>query len=254
LDELIVACTSIAQGEALEHLLARVGLRLPVMLALNSGLGREGVRSLEAAVSLADFIRAQKHLALKGIYSHEGHAYQSPETAPEEVHTLLMQARDIIGGSLEIWPGCSVTASRMATLPGITGVRPGTYVFGDLNLIHAGAMDWEEMAATILATVVDLPEPGLALIDAGSKTFSSDKTANGLSASSFDRCEIHVVRCSEEHGFVRGSDVEQLRVGERRRFVPAHVCPTINLTDELTIIRDDTIIDHWCVAARGKVR
>ena len=137
----------------------------------------------------------------------------------------------------------------------MAGVRPGAYVFGDLWLSRlTGCMAFEEVALTVVATVVDRPEPGLALIDAGSKTFSSDKAPGGLSAVGADGRDLNVVRLSEEHGFVTGADADGLQIGERVAFVPAHVCPVVNLTDELTVVGDVGATETWQVAARGRVR
>ena len=258
LDELIVACTSEAQAEALENVLALVDLRLPVMMAVDSGLGREGARGEEAARRLTDHIRRLPHLALHGIYTHEGHAYASPSNADEflaDVHARVVALRDDIDPDLPLWPGCSITAERMAALPGVNALRPGAYVFGDLMLAaEATTMDWEDVAVTVLAAVVDRPAPDLALLDAGSKTLSGDKTPRGLSGSLFDRRDVHVTRCSEEHGWATGNDVDGLKIGERVRVVPAHICPVINLADEVTVIRDGAVVDRWRVAARGCVR
>ncbi len=43
-------------------------------------------------------------------------------------------------------------------------------------------------------------------------------------------------------------------VGDRVEIIPNHICPAVNLTDELVIVRDGHVVDHWPVAARGKVR
>lgn len=259
LDELFLACTSAAQAEALERVLAAADLRVPVMMAVNTGLGREGARTVEDAVGLAAFIHKQPHMELRGLYTHEGHAYAAEKGAAravaEDVHRQIVSARDRIDPALKIWPGCSVTAAEMAALPGVDAVRPGAYVFGDLALaVTTGVMEWDDIALTVLATVIDRPEPGLALLDAGSKTFSSDKTPGGISGSWYDGRDIHITRCSEEHGHVTGAQVDQLRVGERARVVPAHVCTTVNLADEVMVIRDDEVVDIWRVDARGKVR
>jgi D-serine deaminase-like pyridoxal phosphate-dependent protein len=101
---------------------------------------------------------------------------------------------------------------------------------------------------------VDCPEPGLALLDAGSKVLSGDKSADGTHAADFARREIRVMRCSEEHGWATGADVERLRVGDRLRLVQNHVCPVINLTDDLTVMQDHAVAGEWRVAARGKSR
>src|SRR5437764_777884 len=114
-------------------------------------------------------------------------------------------------------------------------------------------MQWDDLAATVLSAVVDKPESGLALLDAGSKTLSGDKTPEGVSAVLQDRPDLRVIRCSEEHGWVRGDSVDDLRIGERVRLVPAHVCPVINLADSVTVVRGGEILDNWRVAARGCV-
>ena len=258
LDELIVACTSEAQAEALERVLAAAELRLPVLMAVDTGLGREGARGPASAAGLAAAIGRQPHLCLRGVYTHEGHTYGGGENADEElraVHERLVAARDRIDPSLSLWPGCSVTAARMAALGGVAAVRPGAYVFGDLNLtITNRVMDWEDVALTVLATVVDRPAPGLALVDAGSKTFSSDRTPDGTTGLLPGSPGARVTRCSEEHGWVTGPEADALAIGERVRFVPAHVCPVVNLADEVVVLRDGQAAETWRVAARGKVQ
>lgn len=259
LDELVLAVTSVPQCEALDRILTKADLQLPVMLGLDSGSHREGVRSLEGAVHLAEFIRKSSRMRLKGIYAHEGevNALQPGDVddAIREIHSYLMRVRDAVDPSLEVWPGCSVTGARMAAMPGVTAVRPGTYVFGDLSLaIRQPVMDWNELALTVLTTVVDRPDENFALVDAGSKTFSGDKTAEGLSGIAYDRRDIKVSKCSEEHGWVTGSQVKELEVGERLRFVPAHVCTCVNMLDEVTVVSGNQVVDTWKVAARGKVQ
>jgi D-serine deaminase-like pyridoxal phosphate-dependent protein len=101
---------------------------------------------------------------------------------------------------------------------------------------------------------VDKPEPGLALIDAGSKTFSSDRTPETLFAIDADGRDLAVVRVNEEHGYLRGGAVDALRIGERVRLMPAHVCPVVNLTDAVTVIADGRVVDTWRVDARGQVQ
>lgn len=259
LDELIVAITGDAQADALERVLAAVDLRLPVLLAVDTGLGREGVRDPHAALRLARRVETLPHLDLRGLYAHEGHAYAATrdesDRLVDDIHSRLTAFRDRIDPSLPLWPGCSVSAARMTTRPGVAVVRPGSYVFGDLSLAERHAlMDWSDLALTVLATVVDRPDDDLALLDAGSKTFSSDRTPEGIGGSLYDRRDIHVTRCSEEHGWATGSAVHSLRVGERVRVVPAHVCPVVNLTDELTVIQGGVVVDRWRVAARGRVQ
>jgi D-serine deaminase-like pyridoxal phosphate-dependent protein len=258
LETLIVACTSDHHFEALEELLAAAGLTLPVMMAVDSGLGREGVRDVEAARRLADKIAGSSHMELWGIYTHEGHGYaQQPrnlDTFTSSLHYRMVKLRDSIHPDLRFWPGSSPTATRMAALPGVQGVRPGAYIFGDLSLtVSTRLMDWEDVALHVHAQVVDIPADDLALIDAGSKVFSSDKTATGISALPADGRDLQVLRCNEEHGYVTGSGVLDLLVGQTLAFVPAHVCPVVNLADHVHVMRAGEVVAKWKVDARGCV-
>jgi D-serine deaminase-like pyridoxal phosphate-dependent protein len=109
-----------------------------------------------------------------------------------------------------------------------------------------------DIALSVLATVIDRPQKGLALIDAGSKAFSSDKTPGGLTARCVDFPEIEVTRLSEEHGFLTGPGADDLVIGRRLRFIPAHVCPVVNLASQVRLMRGDTLLSTWTVDARGR--
>ena len=257
--DLRVAATSEDQVAALELLAAHAGLKLSVMMAVDTGLGREGVRDEASAQRLAKKIAGSSRLQLAGFYTHEGHFYG---VAPSDLSARatavvdqLCNLRDRIDPALPIWPGCSVTARWMAETGRPQAVRPGAYVFGDLHLTHVcRVMNPSDAAITILATVIDRPESGLALIDAGSKTFSSDRTAAGVHGLSTDGRDLAIVRVNEEHGYVRGRDVDSLRVGDRLTFEPAHVCTVINLTDKVVVTENGNTFGTWSVDARGCTR
>jgi len=258
LDELILAVTGEPQFIALEKLVGLAGLgRVPVLMAVDTGLHREGVRSAAAAARLAGRIRDSDRLDLRGLYTHEGHAYNfSPDGLDSLVasaHATLAGYSREMGGDLPFWPGCSVTATRMAGLPRVACVRPGAYVFGDLLLTEkTGAMPAGAVAASVWATVVDLPEPGLALIDAGSKVFGGDRTPEGIAARAMDAPALAVTRLSEEHGFVTGEGVDELEIGMRLRFIPAHVCPVVNLASRIHFVEGEQILESLPVDARGR--
>ena len=257
-DELIVACTSEKHLVALEELLVAADLRLPVMMAVDSGLHREGTRGEEAARRLAGRIARSPRMELRGIYTHEGHAYaQKPEALDRFVtgmHERLIRLRDSIDPDLRLWPGCTVTAPRFAALPGVQAVRPGAYVFGDLSqAVSTQVIDRDDVALHVHAQVVDRPSADLALIDAGSKVFSSDKTADGLTALAADGRDLHVLKCNEEHGYLTGPDAAGLEIGQIVAFIPAHVCPVVNLADRVHVVRNGQVIDRWTVDARGCV-
>ncbi len=261
LETLFLAATSEAQAEALIHVAAATGKKLAVILAIDTGLGREGARTIADAHCIAALLAHSPHTELRGFYTHEGNLYGVPPSEQtrrvDEVICRLADVRDAVDRNLPIWPGCSVSAqlTLQASHGRVQAIRPGAYVFGDIALTKTtGVMRPEDVALHVLATVVDKPEPGLALIDAGSKTFSSDRTPENVFAVAADARALAVVRVNEEHGYVRGPEVDSLRIGERVTFMPAHVCPVINLTDEVVVTDGSRVIDRWRVEARGKVR
>lgn len=258
LDELVLAVTSLPHCEALEALLAEVGGRFPILLAVDTGLRREGVRTVEEALATASRIKNSPHMQLIGLYSHEGHAYHCTKAetlaaVTDEAHRILTEVRDALGGNLPLWPGCSVTAYTMMKKPFVKVIRPGAYIFGDLSHTETtGILPFADVSLTIYATVVDTPTRDLALIDAGSKVFSGDKTPALISGRCVEFPSLVVSRVSEEHGCITGEGVEKLRIGQRLQFVPAHVCPVVNLADRVRVVDGGVVGDTWKVDGRGR--
>jgi D-serine deaminase-like pyridoxal phosphate-dependent protein len=254
-----VALTSEAHLEALVPVARAVGGKLRVMLAVDTGLGREGVRDQGAAGRLAAKLSRHPNLELCGLYTHEGQLYalsgEALSVGVKAVIDRLAAVRDAIDPGLPLWPGSSPSAALMAELGGgrIQAVRPGTYVFGDISLTETtSVMAANATALAVVATVIDRPEPALALIDAGSKTFSSDRTAKGIFARAADGRSLEVFRVNEEHGYLRGNDLDSVRIGDRIAFTPAHVCTSVNLADRVLVVDSGRIADAWPIEARGK--
>ena len=256
LEKLVLAVTSLKHAAALVALLDRAGLSFPVALAVDTGLGREGLRTIAEAEEMSLYLSRHSVLQPVAVYTHEGSAYGlSPEKLPlfvEQVDARLMQFRVALGGELPLWPGCSVTASAMAGKPHVAMLRPGAYVFGDLYLAEVTqSCRKTDLALKIRSTVIDLPERGLALIDAGSKTFSSDRLSDGTFARTLDGRDLKVTRVSEEHGFVTGGSTDQLQIGEEIDWIPAHVCPVVNLARELRVVNASGAEEIWNIDAGG---
>jgi D-serine deaminase-like pyridoxal phosphate-dependent protein len=109
-----------------------------------------------------------------------------------------------------------------------------------------------DCAATIVTTVISVPDEDRLVVDGGSKTFSLDKAAMPVPK---NRDDIEYANASEEHGWIDTSDAEEsFQVGDRLEFIVPHVCTTINLHDLLVGVRDGRVEELWEVQARGKVR
>jgi D-serine deaminase-like pyridoxal phosphate-dependent protein len=151
--------------------------------------------------------------------------------------------------------GSSPTFWRSHEL-GVTEVRPGTNIFNDRTMVEIGACGWDEVAYSVLATVVSTSVPGQAVVDAGSKALAREelRADGGGYGALLGRPEVAVKAVSEEHGLLDLSATDwRPRVGDRVRVVPNHVCVSVNLQDRLFGVRGDEVVDAWEVAGRGRV-
>lgn len=257
----------IAVAEPIARAAAARGLTIDVLLEINTGLDRVGVVPQDG-VALARRVADLPGVRVKGVMTHEGQAL--PRSADEA--TLARETADacaaLVGVAEAIRSagipcevvsvGTTATARFDARAPGVTEIRPGTYVFNDGTMSAHGASRLEDTAVWAVATVVSRPSPDRAIVDAGSKVLSSDrinqKDAPPIMGRVVDRPDHMVVRVMEEHGVIATPPGSTLRIGDRVAIVPSHVCTAINLTDWVHVASRGTIVDEWRVAARGRVR
>ena len=259
-----VAVDTLEAARALSHGFANSGRRLDVYIEVNTGQDRAGVRAGQEAVDLAVAIADMPGLRVSGVMTHEGHAGFS---APEAISTVAQNAgRALVDTAERIRRlGIAITQVSVGSTPsswftprvkGITEMRPGTYVFHDNNAFRHGRIGPDRCAARVVATIVSRPAPDRAIIDAGSKALALDPSPSHSGHGYIvGHSGTTIARLSEEHGVVLLTPDEQgFNVGDRVEIIPNHICPAVNLTDELLIVRDGEIVDRWPVAARGKVR
>src|SRR5438445_108798 len=139
---------------------------------------------------------------------------------------------------------------------GATEHRPGTYIYNDRMQVAAGVAGWDDCALNISATVVSRAGPDRGILDAGSKTLTSD-TGGGLEGHGLilEHPEAKIARFAEEHGFLDlARSNTRPNVGDVVRIVPNHVCVVVNMMDEVVMVRGNEILGTLPVAARGKLR
>ncbi|MFN8523844.1 MAG: alanine racemase [Chloroflexota bacterium] len=248
---------------------AAAGTRVPVLLEIDTGGGRCGVLP-ERAAALAQATDALPGLELAGIMTHEGHAYAAENRADLrarslEAGTLMVQTATRLranGHDMRIVSvGSTPSALDIAEVQGITEIRPGTYVFQDFNQVRLGVASLDDCAARVLATVVARPAPDRAVIDAGTKAVAADRHMIRAERDGYGAVVDHpgwfFARASEEHGVLLRDEAApstELSVGNRVEVIPNHICPAINLFDELIIVRKGVIEGRIAVAARGRSR
>lgn len=236
---------------------------LDVLLKVDVGFHRVGV-SPDGAVDATRRIGDLPGLRLRGVFTHAGHGYlaDTPEgvagVGRSEGETLAAAAAAVRAAGFpveEVSVGSTPTARYAMRVDGVTECRPGNYVFHDASQVSLGTCGIEDCALTVLSTVVSVPAPDRAVLDAGSKTLSSDPLRPRPAGYGLILGRRSVIeRLSEEHGVVAVTPGEGFRVGERVRILPNHACVVANLHDRLVGIRGDRVEAELLVSARGRVR
>jgi len=221
---------------------------IDTLVEIDVGVGRCGVQTPEQAVAIAKAARNFQGIFYWPSWLDEA-GFQAACVKIDAVIAALaaagFESKIISGGST---PG----AAKTPLIPQTTEIRPGTYVFYDASSLAAKLCDEGDCALRVLTTVVSTAVPGQCVIDAGSKTFSSDQTVGVGTFGHFIGRQWTMRKMNEEHGYV---EIDQkARVGERIWVVPSHCCATVNLHDEIWYGRRGRVDGSWRVAARGKVR
>ncbi|HLV85150.1 MAG TPA: D-TA family PLP-dependent enzyme [Devosia sp.] len=247
-----VTADSVETVAGLSSTFADAAQPLTVLVECDTGMGRCGVQSPEAAVALARTIAASPGLVFGGLMTYPAagqvEANQAFLAAAKAALIAAGLAPAIIsnGGTPDLWRAHEVTAA--------TEHRPGTYIYMDRFQVSKGVGGFEDCALTVLATVVSRPTEDRAIIDAGSKALTSDT----LGMSGFGLIEAYpeaqIVGLSEEHGTIDLTGcVDKPQIGDKIRIIPNHACVVSNLFDRVTLISGDDVVETVTVGARGRV-
>ncbi len=235
-----------------------------VYVEADLGMHRIGVQHPEEALALAARAADDEWLRFRGLAFYPGHI-RAPrhEQGPGLVRLgddLAPFLETLVSGGMEppvVSGGSTPAGFRMHEVPGITEVRPGTYVYNDRTTVGFDACAWEDCALTVLATVVSTSVPGQAVIDAGTKSLGREPLNRGDAGwgALLDHPEVIVGRMSEEHGVLDLSASSwKPHVGEQVRIVPNHVCIAVHLADTIYGARNEVVETSWPVDARGRQR
>lgn len=251
-----LAATRLAQAAR------EAGSEVSVLVDVDLGYGRTGVQSDEAAVSLGRFVSQCSGLRLDGIMTYTGHV-----TGSEEQQHEAFQAVDRrLTGLLERWHDAKLSAEILSggSTPSalychlarhFTEIRPGTYVYNDMNTVHGGYCSLDDCAARVIATVVSDAVPGQVVLDCGTKTLTSDRCGPAPDSGHgyiMEYPEAKIARLTEEHGQVDVSRcAKKPSLGERVTVIPNHICVCVNMQNSLWWHGADDAHEPLPVDARG---
>jgi len=241
----------------LEALSKANNLVLKLLIDVNNGMNRSGIRLNDSAFELCQKIDKSKYLNFGGLHVYDGHIRQSnfaerQQNGEKDFQKVtdfaarLKQANIkvdeiVVGGS----PSFPVHANR----PNVT-LSPGTYVFWDKGYgDKCQELDFEH-AALMITRVISVIDEQTVCLDLGHKSIASE---NPHPRVYFLNCEVEKFLIhSEEHLTIQTPDAKHLKVGDVLYGIPHHICPTVNLTDELTVIENGKATQRWEVVARKR--
>jgi D-serine deaminase-like pyridoxal phosphate-dependent protein len=229
------------------------GRPLSVVVECDTGRKRAGVETPKEAIALAREIASSKGLTFAGfmLYPTETGWAEAQSFYDEALAGVRAHGLD----ATIVSTGGSPNLKNLGKLKGATEHRPGTYIYNDRMQVAAGVASWDDCALNIYSTVVSRAAPERGILDAGSKTLTSDTGGLDGHGLIIEHPEAKIARFAEEHGFLDLSRSNtRPNVGDVVRIVPNHVCVVVNMMDEVVMVRGEEIVGVLSVAARGKLR
>jgi D-serine deaminase-like pyridoxal phosphate-dependent protein len=267
-----VALTLVTDHPAIARLVGEHGRRrdrrFSLLIEIDTGSGRAGVDPKSALLPEVARAIVENGSELAGVLTHAGHSYGSKEAAA--LRAIAEQERSGVVAAAErlrqagfpcprVSAGSTPTAAFAQDATGLTDMRPGVYMFGDLMQSAIGSCTVNDIAVSVLASVIGTyPERNQVLIDAGSLALSADRSAAAvlpntgygwvLDAEGRRLDGLFVERMHQEHGFVTAKTplpFEQLEIGTRVRVLPNHACITAAAYDRYHVLDGNRVIAEW---------
>jgi D-serine deaminase-like pyridoxal phosphate-dependent protein len=238
------------------------GAVIPALIEIDCDDHRAGVPPGDGARLLAIAAALGEGAELRGVLTHAGGSYAARGDAA--LHRFAERERDAVVTAAEtlraagfacpvVSVGSTPTALYATDLTGVTEVRAGVFVFHDLVMAGLGVCAVEDIAVSVLATVIGHQrDKGWILVDAGWMAMSRDRGTAGqpvdqgyglvsdLAGNPLP--DLIMVDANQEHGVIAirpgsGAVLPDLAIGDRLRILPNHACATAAQHDRYHVVR-----------------
>ena len=247
-----VAIDAVENAGELSAAVTAEGCELGVVVDVDVGMGRCGVRSAGEAVALARAVAELRGLRFRGVMGFEGHCTFEPDSdqrarlAGDAIARLLESAEAIAASGLPVEvvsAGGTGTFDSTGTDLRITELQAGSYAFMDTS--HAAIVPGFDFALTVLSTVISR-HGSTVVLDAGKKTLGLEEPAPLLPA-----LQATVRYVAEEHTVVEIDGAPSMSLGDRLEVVPSYCPVTVNLHEAYFVVDSGVVVDVWPIVARG---
>lgn len=252
----MVVVDDAANAEELSRAARAAGVELRALVEVNVGQERCGVAPGAPAAELAERVARLEGLRFEGLQGYEGNLQHVRDPAERRARCLESMARLLESRRAVETRGLAVAVCTTAGTgtheiagvhEGVTEVQPGSYIWMDADYGQVQGLPYES-GLTVLTSVISRQRPGAAIVDAGQKAVSMD----GAVGTRVKGGALAYAPMGDEHGKLTGEPLPAL--GETVELVPSHCDTTVNLHDELHVVRRGRLEAVWTIAGRGKVR
>ena len=229
---------------------------LSVYIDLNVGMNRTGI-VLESVIQLMWNVAALSGISVKGLHVYDGHidsshdmarANQARETLTS-VNELRQKLNEEFDSAMKLVIGGSPTFSLYCSSDDLE-VSPGTFFFWDAGYGSAYPEIPFQPAAFLLCRVLSIVDTRTLCLDLGYKATASDQPLPRVFFP--DIRDYEVIDQYEEHIIIKVNDSSRYTVGQPLFAIPFHICPTVNLYEDLLVGSKNGIVDSWRVVARDR--
>ena len=227
------------------------GVKIGVLIEVDTQMGRAGVRSNEQGVAIAKLAESLPGVDFKGVMSHQSLLEFKGEEDRYEVGRQTIQicldVKDAIeaeGIGVEmVSSGETFTIDVAATIPGVTEVEGGTYALGGTVYFY---MEGYRMANTVMGTVISTPRSGVAIGDVGlfALSWQGADSVEGYS-------DVTVAELLDHHIVLKSDGDMPLEVGDKFKLIPSYQDMMINRWDQYIGVRDGAVEQVWDIPGRG---
>ncbi len=268
--DLSIVTDNVEAAEAVAAAARDSGEQIPVLIEIDSDGHRAGVRPDQPDLLVAIAGALSDGAEVRGIMTHAGGSYDARTRA--ELVRIAAQERDAAVACAEVLRGAGFsapvvsigstpTALSATDLSGVSEVRAGVYLFFDLVMAGIGVARIDEIALSVLTTVIGHQrEKGWILVDAGWMAMSRDR---GTASQAVDQgyglvCDVEgnpfvdliMVSANQEHGILAIRDgssasLPDLPYGTRLRILPNHACATAAQFGEYQVVEDGAVVARW---------
>ncbi|MGA2631580.1 MAG: alanine racemase [Terriglobia bacterium] len=250
---LTVAIDNPRNAEDLSNAVQAAGSKLDVVIEVDIGMGRGGVRSPEEAVTLAQHVAKLPALRFRGVQGYEGHCMLEPDRS---VRIQKAQAAmDYLGTAVDrlaaagfecevVSAGGTGTYDITGNNPRVTEIQAGSYVF--MDNFHGNLVPGFSRALTVLGTVV-IQHGKTIVLDSGRKSVGIDFVLPTMIDYPFYQARYF----AEEHALFDVDDRCRLKLGDTMELIPGYAPTTVNLYDAYHVVEKDVVVDIWPIFPRG---